>query len=500
MRHLLLSLLLLLLAACRAAPISPTPVPEILPSATATLAPTPAANATATPQASQTPSPTLTPELPRPQYTLAASLDYDQHLLSVQETITYTHTQQEALPDLLLVVEPLTYTGVFTLETLTWEDGQPVAGIAWEGSRGRIPLPQPLAYGQSVTLHIAYTLNLPNPSTFPPGTRPVPFGYSERQTNLVDWYPYLAPYAAGQGWLAHPPAYYGEHQVYEAADFTVSLQVLSARPGLVVAASAPAEEHGTERRYTLLGARAFAISVSDQYQVFTQEVGGLAVTSYALPLHTAAGQRALAVTVEALELYSELWGAYPFASLSVVEADFLDGMEYSGLYFLSNGFYNLYAGSSADYLTAIAAHETAHQWWYGLVGNDQALEPWLDEALCTYSERIYYEKKAPESLSWWWEARVRYYQPTGWVDTTIYNPEGSPTPYTSYRDAVYLNGALFLEELRTTIGDEAFFAFLKAYAAQSRLQIVTASQFFDLLKTIPSPDLSQLLIKYFRFN
>jgi hypothetical protein len=40
----------------------------------------------------------------------------------------------------------------------------------------------------------------------------------------------------------------------------------------------------------------------------------------------------------------------------------------------------------------LAAHEVAHQWWFGVVGNDQIDEPWLDEALTQYSTMLYYEK------------------------------------------------------------------------------------------------------------
>jgi hypothetical protein len=37
----------------------------------------------------------------------------------------------------------------------------------------------------------------------------------------------------------------------------------------------------------------------------------------------------------------------------------------------------------------VVDHETAHQWFYSLVGNDQALDPWLDEALATWvQERL----------------------------------------------------------------------------------------------------------------
>jgi aminopeptidase N len=169
-------------------------------------------------------------------------------------------------------------------------------------------------------------------------------------------------------------------------------------------------------------------------------------------------------------------------------------MEYDGLYFLSNGFYNLYQGRPDEYLIAIAAHETAHQWFYAMVGNDQAIEPWLDEALCTYQERIFYENLYPEALDWWWAYRVNYYNPRGWVDGTIYNPEG----YRAYRDAIYLNGAIFLEKLRTEIGDEIFFQFLRDYANQTKDKITTGEIFFAILKDHTQMDLSALIDEYFQ--
>ena len=172
-------------------------------------------------------------------------------------------------------------------------------------------------------------------------------------------------------------------------------------------------------------------------------------------------------------------------------------MEYDGLYFLSNGFYNLYQGTPGEYLIAIAAHETAHQWWYALVGNDQAMEPWLDEALCTYSERLFYEHLYPEALEWWWAYRVNYYDPRGWVDDTIYNPHGYQNAYRSYRDAVYLNGARFLEDLRNLIGDEAFFSFLKDYTANYSRRITTSAEFFQLLEGYHQKDIQPLKDKYF---
>jgi aminopeptidase N len=193
---------------------------------------------------------------------------------------------------------------------------------------------------------------------------------------------------------------------------------------------------------------------------------------------------------------------YPHLSLSVVEADFLDGMEYDGLYFLSHGFYDLYDGTPMGYLTFIAAHETAHQWWYGIVGNDQALEPWLDEAMCTYMEHVFYENVYAEYLTdsyqslvdWWWYYRVNFYEPTGPVDATIYDFN----TFYSYRNSVYLNGAKFINDLRSLMGDQAFFAFLRDYARQYQYKLATSEDLFTLLREHTSKDLDGLLAEYFQ--
>lgn len=449
-----------------------------------------------TPASTADATPSLTPQpVPKTRYTLTAVLNYAAHLLVVDERIDYTNASPETLNELLLVVEPLHYPGTFNLKNIAWEDGTPVEDFRRDGSLLRLPLRPPLAPGDRLALSLNYELTLPSP-TPSSEVRPIPFGYTARQTNLVDWYPFIPPYKAGEGWLAHPAGFFGEHTAYETADFDVSLMLVDARSDLVVAASAPAQMEGDWYRYSFADARNFAISVSPEYQVYTTTVGSTTVLSYAFAFHEQAGRAVLQTTAEALELYNRLFGPYPRSQISAVEADFLDGMEYDGMYFLSNGFYNLYQGTPGEYLVAIAAHETAHQWFYARVANDQALEPWLDEALCTYSERLYYENVHPDALAWWWEYRINYYEPQGFVDGSIYNPLG----YRAYRDAVYLNGALFLEDLRQQVGDQAFFAFLQDYVAQMSGRIATGDDFFDILKAHTDADLSPLFKTYFEFS
>jgi hypothetical protein len=452
--------------------------------------------APATPIEQPTQSHTPLPQAGRlpTQYRLVARYDHARHALAVNQSIHYTNDTLASLPDLVLLVEANRYPGVFQLDRLSWGTGEAVQDYSLEANRLVIPLPQPISPGGQLALEIAYNLALPPIPEDSDEYKPVPFGYTSRQVNLVDWFPFLPPYRAGAGWLAHDPWFFGEHQVYAVADYEVEIEVSgSAEPLVLAASSLPASQGGNTYRYTLAGARTFAISLSPYYQVYTRQVGTTTVQSYGLPYFEEGAQAALQYTAEALEIYNELFGAYPHPSLSVVVADFLDGMEYDGLYFLSRGFYNLYDGTPAGYLTIIAVHETAHQWWYGRVGNDQALEPWLDEALCTYSERLYYEFSRPELADWWWAYRVGYYKPAGRVNGSVYDYSG----FRPYRDAVYLRGAQFLEALRQQVGDEAFFAFLKDYPARMAGKQATSEDFFSILAEHSPADIANLQQEFF---
>ena len=486
--------LLLALVAC-ASPGSvqtPADLPFVTATHNADVPPLPAATATPTPAPTRTPTP---PPEQRTRYTLSAVLDYWGHLLTVEQQIEYTNNSPDELTELVLMVEPLYFSGVFNLTSLSWLDGQAITPTV-EGQTLHLPLPAPLQPGERIGISLAYQLRLPSPVP-DPGIRPIPFGYTDRQTNLVDWYPFIPPYLPGQGWLVNPASYYGEHLAYEIADFDVRIRLEASGTPLTIAASSVATQKDEWYVYQHKAARNFAWSVSHQYEMQTVQAGDVTVTSYYFPIHLKGGEAALQTTAQAVELYSRLFGPYPHRTLSVVEADFLDGMEYDGLYFLSNGFYNLYTGTPGEYLIAIAAHETAHQWFYGLVGNDQANEPWLDEALCTYSERLYYENFHPEALDWWWAYRINYYNPQGWVDTNIYNPQGVAQAYSAYRSAVYFNGAVFLEELRQTIGDSTFLPFVKEYVRTNTQKLVTGQSFFSLLAQATSIDVTPILEKYF---
>lgn len=462
-------------------PTALTSTPELPPTETL-LPPTP------------TQSPTAFPITARPSYSITAVLDYSWRTLDVKQEIIYPNPSNNSISELELVVQPNWRPDLFKLTHIMTGDGIQINNYTLEGIHLHALLSQPLLPGDNLHLLLAYEINIP-PIQTSEDFQPVPFGYSSRQINLTDWYPFIPPYREGTGWIVHNPWYYGEHLVYPVADFEVNISITNSPDTTVIAASALDTGDNNLHRYQLVGARNFVWSASHEYKVLREQIGDTTVLSYSFPYDVAAGEAALRTTVEALTLYNSLFGPYSFKSMTIVEADFNQGMEYSGLYFLNNAFYGTYDGSNSSYLVTIAAHETAHQWWYGMVGNDQALEPWLDEALCTYSEKIFLENLYPEALSWWEDVRVNYYEPTGWIDSTIYNTIG----YRAYRDAIYLNGARFLDDLRARVGEDVFFQFLKDYLVRYSDQIATKTDFFNVLRDRSRVEIIDLLTNYFQY-
>lgn len=442
-------------------------------------------------QTFETPIP-KTPDIPiREKYILNTVIDYDRHFVTVEETIIYPNHTGQPLDKLTLAIAANLWPNCFDLTQLA-VDGVPVTNFSLNAHQLDITLPTPLTPDSVSTLTLSYSLSLPYMDQAN-SLRARIFGYSDIQMNLVNWYPFVVPFKNGE-WLIREPWSHGEYLIYPIADFDVDLKFTNTENLPVVAASGFAESNGESTHYTLTEGRTFAISASRNFQVSSLRVGDTTVYSYYFPIFKSAGEAAMIASAQALQVFSEKFGPYPHKTLSVVIADFKDSMEFSALFFHSSSFYNLYDGTPFNYLTFVAVHETGHQWWFDQIASDQALEPWLDESLTTYSESLYYEALYPDKLSWWWSYRIDFFEPHGYIDIPVYDGQNDE----NYKHIVYFNGAHFLHDLRNRIGDEAFFAFIQDYVVQERDGISTREDFFRILNEHTDADYSDIVQEYFK--
>jgi hypothetical protein len=491
-------LVVLVVTACALQPASPPP-------ATATATFVPVAQTTPVPTADRPVQPvqaadddvpvlptaaeTCTAPRERPHHTIRADIDYAAHTVDVQQTVIVPNHDTVALDSIVFDVWSSRYPGVFTLNTIS-SGGESGASYELSAPRLVVALPQALLPGCSTQIGLAFRLQVPAGGRGFSGHTGY-FGWTDRQLNLGHWLPVIAHRAAND-WITHDPTALGEQVVADLADWDVTLRFANAPGSLKIAAPGTLTQeadgvwHVTHDR-----SRDVALSFSDMFSVrVAQSSSGALVEVYTLGdtlLETARGRvsaadHSLDMAVRSLARFSELFGSYTRERLVVVEGDFPDGMEFSGLIFVGTRWYERWNGTPRSYLTIITIHEVAHQWWYANVGSDQALTPWLDEALATYSEYLFYEDQFPELRSWWWEFRVNSFVPVddiagGLVGQSVYQF----TDLRSYINAVYLRGAQMLHRLRQGLGDEAFFVWLQSYARSGEGKVMTPDAFWGLL-------------------
>ena len=365
------------------------------------------------------------------------------------------NTTGQTLSNVVLAVVPNLSSNCFSLDSFT-QDGQGVTNYTLNGQRLTINLSRPLAPNAVTTFISSFDLSLP------PRSGEKPFGYLSNQINLSDWYPFIVPY--DNGWVLHNSWPFGEWLVYDAADYDVNLKVDD--PSVIIAASAPEQLNGNWMEYRVEAARTFVLSASNHFKIDNSAVGSVKIDSYYFPGDENASGEVLWIATQAIGLYEAKFAPYPHQTISIVETDVPDGMEYDGLIFISSNFYAKYNGTAKSDLVTIGAHELAHQWWFGLVGSDQAEEPWLDEAMAVYTEKIFYEYNYPNYGNWWWNFRTYNFAPSGYVDGSIYDYPS----FTAYISAVYINGAAFLDALRTARRRRRLFCFLKGLRLALRTQ------------------------------
>ena len=136
----------------------------------------------------------------------------------------------------------------------------------------------------------------------------------------------------------------------------------------------------------------------------------------------------------------------------------------------------------SDYINVIV-HEIAHQWWYGLVGNDEFSYGWLDEGLTEYSTLLFYEnnpsynvdtkeliKNTTNSFVTFVDVYTKVF---GEVDTTMNRKLNEYNNESEYVYIAYVKGMLLFDSLREVLGKDKFIKCLQNYFDDHQFKIAT---------------------------
>jgi aminopeptidase N len=216
---------------------------------------------------------------------------------------------------------------------------------------------------------------------------------------------------------------------------------------------------------------------------FGEGPGGITLIE-AFPRDLSAQEKILFDRVpEMIEVFTDLFGSYPFASLgNTVFADtsFNAALETQGMIG-----YDLSAVSERT-----IAHEIAHQWFGDSVSPARWQDIWLNEGFARYSEILWAEAAHGQHAA----AAALQRQIAGFATVSRTTDGtgvliGDPGADHLFTEVPYAGGALVLHELRERLGDETFFRLLQEWAARYRYSNATTDDFIALAEEVSGEDL-----------
>ncbi|HAF61506.1 MAG TPA: hypothetical protein DCK95_04195, partial [Anaerolineaceae bacterium] len=442
-----------------------------------------------------TPTPVVTESVPVYQIDLA--VDPEQMMMTGQETLSFQNHTGVPLNEVVLRLyanlpfgfEELEkdpergnlYTNRIQLKDVQ-VNGQPVEVVlSAHNSVATLKLVEPLAVGQSLTIDLSFTLQGMDTLNY--------IGSVWTEDSL---FPMLAVYDQN-GWRMDIPSM--PDIVYsQSARFNYAVTLPSDWQIVATGEQLAQEALSTgQMRYTYQTGlvRDVSITFSQQFEIYQRTVGD--TTLYLALANPEADNEFLLDSAEsAFSLYEGLFGEYPFASLKIIAWKSIrsSGKEYPGLIYVE---YNIGEGTK---MQKVMAHEIAHQWWFSTVGNDIFKDAWLDEGFAEYSALLYLRETQGEEV---FQNELKELENSvaladaesgGKYKVGSSVEELSASYY--YTNFVYEKGALFLDMLRTQMGDEAFFAGLRAYYRQYQFGVADRQGFMEVMQRFTDVNLSPL--------
>ena len=355
-----------------------------------------------------------------------------------------------------------------------------------------IPLEDKLESGKYQNIEIEYNVVLPNINHR--------FGYGNKTINLGNFYPILCVYEDGS-FSTKPYSVNGDPFYSDVSNYSVSIKYPS---HYVLAHTGNLIENTEDGLYRITKIKAdnvrdFAMTMSVDFQIKTKDVDGTTVNYYYYS--DTEPESSFKACTDSLTTFNKLFGKYPYRQLSVCETNFVyGGMEDPNLVFISDDI-----DSHSDYINTIV-HEIAHQWWYGMVGNDEFTYGWLDEGLTEYSTALFYEENPDYEItmqeiiknttnSYLLFIQV-YTDVFGKCDTTMNRLLNEYDTEPEYVYIAYVKSVLLFNDIRELVGKEDFIKGLKLYFDTYKGKNVTPDNLIECIEKTSNKPIKDIFTSY----
>ncbi|MCI0620852.1 MAG: M1 family metallopeptidase [Acidobacteria bacterium] len=247
-----------------------------------------------------------------------------------------------------------------------------------------LSLPRPVRPGESIQLEIHWRSKIPRPFSVT--------GYRGDFFFLAQWFPKVGVYQADGTWNCHQfhanTEFFSDFGIYDVR-ITVPQGWLVGATGMALKVTRNADATATHHFYQQ-DVHDFAWTTSPEFREARRRfehpgVRPVEIRFLYLPDHEYQVDRHLDAAAGALRYFQEWFGEYPYGHLTLIDPAYgggFAGMEYPTLVTCGTRYFSPPRGQRPERVTI---HEIGHQWWYGMVANNEFEDAWMDEGLTTYT-------------------------------------------------------------------------------------------------------------------
>lgn len=455
------------------------------------------------------------------EYHIDVTLNEQAGTLTGSETLTWTHPGKKTINEVYLHLYPNAFAsedttfmkesggklrndvmpkdgwGSMEITELRTTDGisllhriqyvQPDDGNTKDKTLAKVRLPVSVQGGESLTLRMKFTVKLPKIFAR--------MGVADDFVMAGQWFPKISVYEpvgtrgrTTEGWNLHQ--YHGNSEFY--SDFGIYSVRINVPETYTVAATgfqtkkAVRKEGRKTVQFYADDVHDFAWAASPDF-VYAEEpfssaeVPGVRIKLYLDPAHKDLKERYFYAAKVALANYSKWYGRYPYSTLSVVvppaSGNGAGGMEYPTLV---TAFGATSDSPGYDELERTVIHEIAHQFFYGMIANNEFEEAWLDEAFASYAEDKLMEQEFGIA-------------PNLPIQSALIT---SPAPLTQnawkygsgngYAKNAYYRGKLILLDIERQVGSKTMKRIMSVYSHKYRFKHPTTADFQRVVEQVTS--------------
>lgn len=441
-------------------------------------------------------------------YIIDVTLDTEVDTLNGTQEIIYTNNEGIDLTEIYLHLYPNAFTkdqhpslfdtgkdeindqfGYVEITSLT-VDGEEVA---FEEGPVATTMRIPYDFRKDTSHHIKMTYEIGISTT---SER---FGVVDGIYNLGNWYPILSVYDE-DGWNLDPYYSIGDPFYSDMSNYDVTLHLPE---DYEVAASGYLNEKQVEEGMKTLSFRAdrmrdFAFVISEEMMVMSRELDDKMIYLY-YPEKLADNSwldDSLDFGYETIAFYDEVIGEYPYPNYSVVITNFPSGMEYPGLVFISERYLET---ATLTRVRNVIVHETVHQWFYSLIGDDEIEEGWIDEGLTSYFT-AYFDLKHQEEKDY--DKVMAQYKgiinDVGLEHIRVLKSAADVPDWNEYGLIAYFTPAYMYHELYMAYGEEKLLDFARSLYDQYAYGILKEEGIREALEAVYGKEAMPMVNTYLK--